>query len=164
MEHIDGCVISHDRLRVLEGCQEELIERLVCHVVVFDSPGAALVVDIVRRVGDNQVGLATCHQKLEGFRFRAVATDKAVPAQRPHITGLGDGRLLQLGGHIELIFVQTVFHGLLEEIINFRRLKAGEGHIEIRTLQIRNQQSQFVLVPVARDFIQSHIQCLFFFL
>ena len=57
MEHIDRGIVRHDFLGILKRCQQEVIEGGVLHVVVLDLPGAALVVDIVGRVGDDQVGL-----------------------------------------------------------------------------------------------------------
>lgn len=57
VEHIDRSIVRHDFLCILKRCQQKIVEGGVLHVVVLDLPGAALVVDIVGRVGDDQVGL-----------------------------------------------------------------------------------------------------------
>ena len=148
-------------LDILKSGKQKLVEFLACHVVVLDLPGAALVVDIVGRVGDDQVGLQTVHQQREGFRLGAVPADKPVPPQRPHIPGLGDSRLLQLGVHIELIILDPIFQAVFEEVIDLGGIKAGEGHIEVGALQIGDEEHQLVFVPIAGDFVEGDVEGFF---
>ena len=108
MEHIDGRIVRHDLLHIGKGIEEEVEKLLRCHVVVFDFPGAALVVHIVGRVGDDEVCLATIHEDRVGFLFGAVAADESMPSQRPDVAGLREGRLLQLGIHIEIILLNIL--------------------------------------------------------
>lgn len=62
MEYIDGSIIGHDRSDVPESGKEEFVECLIAHVIILDFPGAALIVYIVGRVGDHEVGLRPGHQ------------------------------------------------------------------------------------------------------
>ena len=103
MKHIDGGVVRHDLLRIGKGIEEEVEKLLRRHVVVFDFSGAALVVHIVGRVGDDEVRLAVVHEGSVGFLFCAVAADESVPSQCPDVAGLRKGRLLQFGIHIEIV-------------------------------------------------------------
>ena len=82
-------------------------------------------------------------------------------AQCPHIARFGDGGLLKFRVHIEIILFDAVLQRILEECIDFGRFKTGEGYIKIRTLQIGNQQCQFVLVPFTGYFIECYIECFF---
>lgn len=64
VEHIDAGVIRHCMFHLCESVQQELVEGIVCHVVVPDFSGAALIVDIVRRIGHYQIGFFAIHQKI----------------------------------------------------------------------------------------------------
>ena len=85
VEHIDGGIVRHDLLHIGKGIEEEVEKLLRCHVVVFDFPGAALVVHIVGRVGNNEVRLAAVHESGVGFLFCTVAADESVSAKCPYI-------------------------------------------------------------------------------
>ena len=61
MEHIDGCVIGHDCFHIGEGIQQELIERVIIHIVILDLTSGAFIVHIVRRIRDHQVCLLASH-------------------------------------------------------------------------------------------------------
>ena len=108
MEHIDGRIVRHDLLHIGKGIEEKVEKLLRCHVVVFDFPGAALVVHIVGRVGDDEVRLTTIHEGGVGFFFCTVAADEPVPSQRPDVAGLREGRLLELGIHIEIVLLDVL--------------------------------------------------------
>ena len=108
MEHIDGSIVRHDRFHVGEGIEQELVESIVCHVIVLDLPGGAFVVHVVRRVGQHKVGLLAVHQDVVGFLLRGVPTDQPVPSKRPHVARLGEGRLLELGFDVKIVVMETV--------------------------------------------------------
>ena len=103
VEHIDGGIVCHDLLHIGKGIEEEVKKLLRCHVVVFDFPGAALIIHIVGWVGNDEIRLATVHKGGAGFLFCTVAADEPMPPQRPDVAGLREGRLLQLGIHIEIV-------------------------------------------------------------
>ena len=94
MKHIDGSIAGHDGFHIGEGVEQELIEGVICHVVVLDLPGRAFIVHIVRRVRDHEVGLDVAHQGVVGFLFRGIAADQTMPTERPDVTGLGECGLL----------------------------------------------------------------------
>ena len=76
--------------------------------VVFDFSGAALIVHIVGRVGDDEVCLAAVHEGGVGFFLGTVAADEPMPSQRPEVASLREGRLLQLGIHIKVILLDIL--------------------------------------------------------
>ena len=161
MEHIDGGIVRHGFRCILKCRQQEVVEGGVLHIVVFDFPGAALVVDVIGRVGDDQVGLQSVHQQREGFRLGAVPADQPVPPQRPDIPGLGNGGVLQLGVYIEVILFDPVLQTVLKKVIDLGGVEAGEEHIEVGALQVGDEEHQLVLVPIAGDFVEGDVEGFF---
>ena len=51
---------------------------------------------------------------------------------------------------------------IFEQRIQLRCVEAGQGHIEIRTLQIGDQKGEFVFVPFAVDLVQRDVERFFF--
>ena len=86
MEHIDGRIVRHDLLHIGKSIEEKVEKLLRCHVVVFDFPGAALVVHIVGWVGDDEVRLAAVHEGSVGFFLGTVTADESVSAKCPDVT------------------------------------------------------------------------------
>ena len=164
VEHIDGSIVRHCGVHLRVRIQKEVIKGFVSHVVIFDFACAAFVVDIVRRVGDDQVGFGSTHQKVIGFGLGAVTADQTVATERPDVTGLGHGGLCQFCAYIEIIIFDAVLEGVLKQSIDLGRLKTSKGHIEVSTLQIGNEQSQLILIPITADFIESNIEGFFLFL
>ena len=93
MEHIDGSIASHDGLHIGESVEQELIECVVCHVVVLNLPSRAFIVHIVRRVCDHEVGLDVAHQSVVGFLLRGITANQTVPTERPNVANFGEGGL-----------------------------------------------------------------------
>ena len=145
VEHIDGGIVRHDLLHIGKGIEEEVEKLLRCHVVVFDFSGAALIVHIVGRVGDDEIRLAAFHEGGVGFLFCAVAADEPVPSQRPDVTGLREGRLLQLGIYIEIIFFG--FNAVVKQLRQLLFIKAGEERVEVRRLQGLDLHTQEFFIP-----------------
>ena len=42
----------------------------------------------------------------------------------------------------------------IEKLLDLRRLKASEGHIKVRILQVGNKVSQQFLIPLASNLIE----------
>ena len=145
MEHIDGRIVRHDLLHIGKGIEEEVEKLLRCHVVVFDFSGAALIVHIVGRVGDDEVCLAAIHEGGVGLLFGTVTADEPVPSQRPDVAGLGEGRLLQLGTHIEIVFLDVL--AVIEQLTEFLLIKAGEQRVKVRRLQGFDFYAQEFFIP-----------------
>ena len=161
MEHINGGIVCHGSVHLLVGSQEEVIEGFVGHVIVFDLACGTFVVDVVRRIGDDQVCLGVAHEQFKGFRLGAVSADQTVAAQLPNVTSFGEGGLLQLCIYIEAILLHPIFQAVLEQVVNLRRLEASQRYIKVGTLQISNQQSQLILIPVAADFVEGDVEGFF---
>lgn len=125
-----------------EGVEQELIEGVICHVVVLDLPGRAFIVHIVRRVRDHEVGLDVVHQSVVGFLLCGISADQTVPTERPDVASLGKGGLFQLLIHIEIIVMHAVLQAVLEKVVDLGRVKTGEGNIKVLTLQVSDQQGQ----------------------
>ena len=132
MEYINGRIVRHDLLHIGKGIEEEVEKLLRCHVVVFDFPGAALVVHIVGWVGDDEVCFPTVHEGGVGFLFGTVAADEPVPSQRPDVAWFREGRLLQLGVYIEVILFDVF--AIIKELRQFLFIKAGEERVKVRCL------------------------------
>ncbi|MPN03465.1 hypothetical protein SDC9_150695 [bioreactor metagenome] len=163
MKHINGSVLRHRHFGVCKCRKQEVIERNAPHIVVLDFASRSFIIDVVRRVGHHQIGELPVHQSGEGVGFGRIAADQPMAAKRPDITELGNGGLYKFRINIKIIVVDTVLERVLEQVINFSGVEARERHIKVSALQICNEQSQFVLVPFARDFIQGDIERLFLF-
>ena len=161
MKHIDGSIAGHDGFHIGEGVEQELIEGVICHVVVLDLPGRAFIVHVVRRVRDHEVGLDVAHQGVIGFLFRGISADQTVPTERPDVASLGKGGLFQLLIHIEIIVMHAVLQAVLEKVVDLGRVKTGEGNIKVLTLQVSDQQGQLVLIPIAADLVQGDVERFF---
>jgi len=145
VEHIDGGIVCHNLFHIGKGIEEEVEKLLRCHVVVFDFPGAALVVHIVGRVGDDEVCFAAVHESGVGFPLGTVAADEPVPSQCPDIAGLREGRFLQLGIHIEIILFSI--NAIVKQLRQFLFVKAGEERVKVRRLQRLDLHTQKLFVP-----------------
>ena len=148
---------------VRESIKQELAEGITCHIVVLDLACLALVIDVVGRVCDHQVGLVTAHQQLECLCLGTVAANQAVSSQFPEVSALCDGRVFKLTLDIEVVVMYAVCEGILEQVVNFRRLEAGERNVEVLPLQVCDEQGELVLVPVSADLVQRNIECFFLF-
>ena len=108
MEHIDTCIIGHSLIHTSVGIKKELIELIICHVVVFDFPCTSFIVHVVRRVCYNKVRFLIFHQYLIGFFPGAVPTDKSVVSKYPHITRFCHRCLFKFCIYIEIIFFHII--------------------------------------------------------
>lgn len=100
----------------------------------------------------------------QGFIGNEYKTERKILLK--NLTGssaFGEGRLLQLGIHIEVVIVDTFLGVLTEQGLQLRRLKTGQGYIKIGALKVSDQEGQLVIVPFAADFIERHIQRFFLF-
>ena len=145
MEHINRGIICHDLFHVDKSIEQELVELIAGHVVVFNLASSAFIIDVVRRISQDQVCFLPLHQYFISLLFGRVPADQAVPAQCPHVTHLSYGRLFQLTIHIKVI----IFHfGIfLEEICQLLFIEASQGQIKSLCLQRFNLNAQQLLVP-----------------
>ena len=145
VEYINGGIIRHDLLHIRKGIEEKIEKLLRCHVVIFDFPGAALVVHVVGRVGDDKIRLAAVHEGSEGFFFGAVTADEPMPSQYPDVSRLREGRLLQFGIHVEIIIFS--FNAIVKQLRQLLFVKAGEKRIKIYRLQGLDLHTQKLFIP-----------------
>ena len=67
----------------------------------------------------------------------------------------------QLVGAVVNIILDPIFQAVFEEVIDLGGIKAGEGHIEVGTLQVGDEEHQLVLVPIAGDFVEGDVEGFF---
>ena len=82
-------------------------------------------------------------------------------AEHPEVTGLGERGLFELRLHIEVVLLDTTLYIVPEQIFQFLRVKAGEGDIEVRALQVGDDQSELFRIPFTADLVQGDVECLF---
>lgn len=145
MKNIDGGIVRHDLLHAGESIEQKVEELLRCHIVVFDLPGGAFVVHVVRRVSHHKVCLPTVHEDFVGFQLGAVTADETMSAERPHITHLAEGGLLQSGIDIEVIVF--CFLAVIKELRQLLFIKAGEERVEVHALEFFDLNAEKLLVP-----------------
>ena len=68
-----------------------------------------------------------------------------MPSQRPDVAGLREGRLLQLGIHIEIVLLGI--DAVIEQLGQFVLIKAGEERVKVHCLQRLNLHTQEFLIP-----------------
>ena len=117
--------------------EQELPELAFCHVVVLDLLAvAALVVDVVGRVGEQQVSQLAVHELLHILRAGAVAAHDPVVAQQPDVAALGDGLLRGLCGEVVLL-------DLLVDLD--LEVQTKVGHVVVDACQLLHQKLQVPL-------------------
>ena len=145
VEDVDGGVLRHDFFHVGKGIQQELIELLSGHVVIFDLASCTFIVHVVRRVRHYQVCFLSLHENFVGFRFRGITAHQTVASQCPHITGFRKDRLLQFFVYIKLIIL--CLGAVIKQRRQFLLIKAGEQRIKVHALQCFNFHSQKLFIP-----------------
>ena len=117
--------------------KQELPELAFCYVVVLDLLAVrALIVHVVGRVGEQQVGQLAVHELLHVLRAGAVAAHDPVFAQQPDVSPLGD-RLLR-GLCAEVVLLDLLVDLDLE-------VQAEVGHIVVDAGQLLHQKLQIPL-------------------
>ena len=86
MENVDACIFGHDPLSKDKGVKKELVELVRIHIVIFDFPRSPLIINIVWRVSDHQVGHITIHEKIIGVGNCGITAHKTMFAEEPQIT------------------------------------------------------------------------------
>ena len=161
MEDIDGTIVCQMTVHLLECCQKELVEFLVTHVVIHDLTGRFFHIHIVRRIGKNQICLGTFHQGIVAFCLSGIAAQNNVLSQMPEVALFGEARLLQLGFHIEVIFLDLFAVDLVEQRLDLRRFKACLAEVEVGIFDVLEQVSQQGIIPCTRDLVECNVQGFF---
>ena len=78
-------------------------------------------------------------------------------AKDPDVTFFCHCRLLKLGIHIEVIFLDILIMNTVHELLYLRRIKSGKGCIKICFLQFHNQICEEFLIPFTGDLIKRYV-------
>ena len=161
MENINGSILFHRLLHVDECCEQEFIEILIRHIVIFYLSGCLLNIYIVWRIRQHKVGFPSIHQCIVSFRQNGITADDTVLSEHPHITRLGNGRFCKLRFHIKIVFRDfLIMHGI-EKLLYLRWFKTRDTDIKIGILTVFDKICQKFLIPFTRDLIKGNIECLF---
>ena len=75
----------------------------------------------------------------------------------PEVTLFGEAWLLQLGFHIEVIFLDLFAVDLVEQRLDLRRLKAGLAKVEVGILDVLQKISQQGIIPRTCDLVECNV-------
>ena len=81
--------------------------------------------------------------------------------QMPDVAGLGENRLLQLGLHIEVVFLDLLVVDVAEKLLDLRSIETREFQVEILVAQILQQISQHLFIPCSGDLVERNVQRFF---
>ena len=70
-----------------------------------------------------------------------------MPADRPHITPLHEGSLLQSSGQVEVVVLRIGVRSVGEEVCQLLFVKASHGEVVAEVLQLRHLDGKQLLVP-----------------
>nr|DAL04895.1 MAG TPA: hypothetical protein [Caudoviricetes sp.] len=161
VEDIDGAIVCQMPVHLLECCQKELVEFRVTHIVVQNLAGRFFHIHVVRGIGKNQICLGSVHQGIVAFCLSGIAAQNDVLSQMPEVALFGEARLLQLGFHIKVIFLDLFAVDLVEQRLDLRRVKTRLSEIEIGILDVLEQVSQQRIIPCTRDLVECNVQSFF---
>ena len=117
--------------------KQELPELALRHVVVLDLLAVrALIIHVIGRVSEQQIGQLAVHQPLHVLRAGAVTAHDPVVAQQPDVAALGDGLLRGLCGEV-------VLFDLLVDLD--LEVQAEVGHVVFDAGQLLHQKLQVPL-------------------
>ena len=145
-------------VHLLECCQKELVEFRVTHVVIHDLTGSLFHIHVIRGIGKDQICLGSVHQDVVAFRFGRIPAQNDVLSQMPEVTLFGEAWLLQLGFHIEVIFLDLFAVDLVEQRLDLRRVKACLTEVEVGIFDVLEQVSQQRIIPCTRDLVECNVQ------
>ena len=162
VKNVGAAALGHMRGHVAERRQQEFIELPVRHAVILDLLSVrALVGHVIGRVRHDEVGLIAVH-KARHIRFIGrIAAHHPMLAQQPDIAGLNEGFYL-LRVNIAVVILHVLIVNPAEQIVDFRRVKAGRVHVIAAELQLIEQIRQGDRLPLANRLIERNVQRLFF--
>ena len=161
MEDVDGTVVCKMVVHLLERCQKELVEFRIAHVVIHDLTGSLFHIHVIRGIGKDQICLGSVHQGVVAFCFGRITAQNDMLSQMPEVTLFGEAWLLQLGFHIEVIFLDLFAVDLVEQSLNLRRVKTRLSEIEIGILDVLQKIRQQRIIPCTRNLVECDVQSFF---
>ena len=97
-----GASLHHVPVRAKSGFQE-LLEVGVGHAIAFDLQslfGVAFVIDVIRRVRENQICGAASHKLRDSVSIGCIAHEESVVSKDPKIAGEGNRRFRKFRNRI----------------------------------------------------------------
>ena len=125
---------------------QEAVELLRRHLVVFDFPCLAAVVDVIRGISPDHVRLLPRHERHHVGGLGRVAAHEPVDAELPDIPQLACGRFRHRRGVVRVLL--TVGHRPLQEDVQFFVGKTGQPQIVQLQPQLGHFRAQGFVVPV----------------
>ena len=127
MEAVSGSaffkVVSH----VLKSCQQELVKFLALERIVLDRKAVrGFEGNAIWRIGQNKVCLLAVHELFHILRRGGISTHDSMPAYRPDVAGLHEGRLLKGSGEVKIIIGDVLLIPGAEQFIQLIGIKAEE--------------------------------------
>ncbi|CAB0562267.1 hypothetical protein CIP107532_01810 [Corynebacterium diphtheriae] len=159
VEHISRPTLVENARHVGERGEQELVEGVGLHRVVFDrEPVGGLEGHVVGRVGEHQVRACAVHEHPDIVCVGSVPADQPVPADGPDVPALDEGGGLESGGEIEAVIGDLVIVEGTNHRLDFVIVEAGELGIKVGRVQVGDEQGQLGFIPVAADLVQCDVE------
>lgn len=159
VEHIRTAALLTHACHVGKRCEQELVEGVGLHRVVFDCESiGGLEGDVVGRVGEHQVRALAVHEHRDIVCVGGVPADEPVPADGPDVPALDEGGGLERFREVEAVVGDLVIVEGANHLGDFVIVEAGELGIIIGRVQVGDEQGQLGLVLVAADLVQCDVQ------
>lgn len=154
----------HNRTARTKRSFQKLLELGIGHAVALNRElffCIACVLDVVGRIGENQIRRIADHQPCNVALVCRVPDEQLVTPQDPKVPGNRDWRLRQIRNRI---FIRETFRGILfrKQSRQLRILKADQIEVEVLRLQRRKLSAEKFLIPsgvqrelVVRDDVRS---------
>ena len=126
MPDVERSAGFHNHRRIGESIRQELPKGCIFHVIVLDFTGGALIVHIVRRIGEKKIDLCPPHKLLYISQRCTVSAHKAMVSKLVHIAQLAlrlrrnDRFIIILDNGIVQFITQTPFK------VKRRQVKTGQ--------------------------------------
>ena len=161
VEDVRAAALGQMRRHVAERRQQKRIERFIGHAVVLNGFSVrALVADVVRRVGDDEVGPEAVHKPGHIVRAGRIAAQHPVAAQRPQVARLDEGRHLFRVQFAVIVPDILVMH-LRKQVVDLRRVKARRAQVIPGKLKVGQQIGQRLRFPFAHGLVEGNVERLF---
>ena len=148
MEDVERAARLERLLGVSKRRAQELAELRVLHRVVLDRlPVRAVVVHVVRRIGEPEVCFVLATRFGDILRLGRVAAYEEVLSEDVHLAGLRDGDLRHVRGGVRLRLAVRADLAA-KQFVELVVVESKHGEVEPRLLQGGEFDLQLVLVPL----------------
>ena len=137
MPDVERSAWFHDYRRIRESIRQELPKGCIFHVIVLDFTGGALIVHIVRRIGEKKIDLCPPNKLLYISQRCTVSAHKAMVSKLVHIAQLA--LRLRRNDRFIIIFDNGIVQFVTQTPFKVKRRQVETGQLI----------SQEVKVPIA---------------